>query len=192
MKCFRELNLKMALAGVACVGLLLPQSVLQAGGLQTIDSDAVKRAAVVVDVALGENGTLTGQVVDSQGIGLDGVVVSMTQGQDEVATSVTNKEGVFVVKDLRGGVYQIVAGQAVGSFRLWAANTAPPSARAKAVLVSSDQFVRGQGILPFGGVDAITAVIVAGVITTVTLSIINHNDIQQIEDDVNEIKSMSP
>ncbi len=177
MKCFREPNLKLALAGLACVGLLLPQSVLQAGGSQTRNRDvvkrtAVKRAAVVVDVALGENGTLTGQVVDGQGIGVEGVVVSMTQGKNEVAASVTNAEGVFVVKNLRAGAYQMFAGQAIGSFRLWAANTAPPSARAKAILVSSDQIVRGQTALPFG-ISATTAVVVGGAVVAGAVVIVN-------------------
>ena len=95
------------------------------------------------DVALSKGGTLTGQLLDSQGAALASVKVSIRQLQREIASTLSDQDGYFSLSGLRGGTYQVVAGQAQGLFRLWAPNTAPPSARSKLLLVSSQQAVRG-------------------------------------------------
>jgi hypothetical protein len=141
--------LKGAVLGWACLGIVAPQADLWAAGpKRDVKSSRVPKAPQVFDVALTPGGTFTGHVVDSQGIGVEGAVVSIRQGNREVARTVTDRNGTFVARNLRGGMYQVVGGRGEGLYRLWAANTAPPSAQSQALIVSSSQVVRGQ----FGGI----------------------------------------
>jgi len=130
---------------LACLGLLIPGPMLQASTTDAGSQDrADGRAPAVVDVALSDGGTLHGQVVDPQGNPLSRTAVSIQQFDREVANTVTDPSGRFRATGLSGGTYRIVAGQATGTFRLWAPNTAPPSARPAALVVpGNQQLVRG-------------------------------------------------
>ena len=133
---------------LACLGLLVPGPMLQAS---TTDAGpqhpADGRVPAVVDVALSDGGTLHGQVVDPQGNPLSRTAVSIQQFDREVATTVTDPSGRFRAAGLRGGMYRIVAGQAMGTYRLWAPNTAPASARPAALLIPNGvEVVRGQAL----------------------------------------------
>jgi hypothetical protein len=137
--------LKGAVLGLACLGVVAPQTDLWAAGpKRDVKSSRAPKAPQVFDVSLTPGGTFTGHVVDSQGIGVEGAVVSIRQGNREIVRTVTNRNGTFVAKNLRGGMYQVVAGRGEGLYRLWATNTAPPSAQSQALIVSSRQVVRGQ------------------------------------------------
>ncbi len=145
--------LKGAAVAVASLGMLFPNAGLMAAAPEKkVVKAPVKKAAPVVDVALSTGGTFTGQVVDAQGLGLAGATVSIRKGDREVAHTTTDKHGKFAVKNLRGGLYHVVAGQGEASYRLWAPNTAPPSARTKTLIVSNNSKVRGQ----FGGMDFVS------------------------------------
>ncbi|HUT91375.1 MAG TPA: carboxypeptidase-like regulatory domain-containing protein [Thermoguttaceae bacterium] len=130
---------------LACLGLLIPGPMLQAATTDTGPQHlADGRVPAVVDVALSDGGTLHGQVVDPQGNPLSRTAVSIQQFDREVATTVTDPSGRFRAAGLRGGMYRIVAGQATGTYRLWAPNTAPASARPAALLIPSGaEVVRG-------------------------------------------------
>ena len=125
-------------AGLVCgamIGLVLP-------GPSWASQPAP--APRVVDVALHSGGVLLGQVVDPQGVAMAGVVVSLRDEQQELAAAKTRPDGYFAFKGLRGGVYQLVAAEGHGVYRVWSPGTAPPAAQQGALLVSGDPVVRGQ------------------------------------------------
>jgi len=131
---------------LACLGMLLPTPVLQAAGTHVgSKQDADGRVPVVVDVALDEAGSLRGQVVDARGKPVVRTALSIRQLDREIATTLSDQSGYFLVTGLRGGMYRIVAGEATGAYRFWAPGTAPPSARPEVLMVLGDQQVLGQG-----------------------------------------------
>jgi len=87
---------------------------------------------------------LVGQVVNDQGTAEAGVPVSIRSQNRELAVAKTGKEGYFAFRGLHGGVYQLVADRGHGVYRVWSPGTAPPAAQEGALLVNSDQVVRGQ------------------------------------------------
>jgi hypothetical protein len=123
-------------AAIACFGMVLPTSAMAA---------APAAAAPNSDVALRTGGLLVGQVVDQQGVAKAGTPVSVQFAGKEVVNTTTDANGVFAAKGLRGGQYQLVTPQGGSVCRLWAADTAPPSARPAALVVSGNEVVRGQG-----------------------------------------------
>jgi hypothetical protein len=125
------------LAAIACVGLVLPQGIL-----------AAQPTAGPTDVALRSGGMLVGQVVDAQGAVQAGKLVSIQYGEQEVARTTTDANGVFAAQGLRGGQYHVVADNGDGHFRLWADNTAPPAATDSVVVVADPNVVRGQWSMP--------------------------------------------
>jgi len=121
-------------AALACLGMILPPTAM-----------AATPAAPANDVALRTGGLLVGQVVDAQGVAKAGTPVSIQFDGKEVVSTTTDANGVFAAKGLRGGQYQILTPQGGNVCRLWAADTAPPSAKPAALVVSGNEVVRGQG-----------------------------------------------
>lgn len=121
---------------VATFGILLPSTVL-----------ATTPVPSTTDIALRPGGVLLGQVVDPQGVAKVGTPVSILFAGKEVARTTTDENGVFAAKGLRGGQYQLNTVEGRKACRLWAAETAPPSARPAALVVSGNDLVRGQGPL---------------------------------------------
>jgi hypothetical protein len=136
---FRKV-LQGSLVVLAVVGSCLPQSLLSAE-LKAGSMD------VVNDVALLEGGVLVGQVVDSQGLPLSNVSVSVKQGAMVRAMATTNEKGVFQARGLQGGVYQVVAPGSRGVYRLWASGSAPPAAKQGMRLVNGGGAARGRGAM---------------------------------------------
>jgi len=87
---------------------------------------------------------LVGQVVDSQGVIKPGVPVSIQFAGKEVVTTTTDSNGIFAARGLRGGQYQLMTSQGGSVCRFWAPETAPPSAKPAALVVSGNEVVRGQ------------------------------------------------
>jgi len=134
---------------------------------------ATETAPAVTDVALRETGGLFGVVVDGQGIPMPGADVSVLQGGTPVTKTRTDALGQFSTDPLRGGVYQVVAGEGGVTLRVWEASAAPPSARSSALVVGTSQVVRGQ--IPFRKAffsDAfiVTAIIAAAIAIPVAIS----------------------
>lgn len=127
----------------AVLGFCLPQPLLVA---ETV----VTQTPLITDVVLMDGGVLMGQVVNPQGIGLAKVSVSLRNHDKEVARVVTDRNGYFAVRGLRGGVYQLVGANSHRAFRLWAGNDAPPLSQRGALLVAGGDTVRGAapGSLP--------------------------------------------
>jgi len=154
------------MVGLAALGLVLPQQLVAA---------TPTPASPVVDVALREGGLLVGQVVDEQGVGLGNVPVSLRQQDRELAIGKTNPDGTFGFKGLRGGIYQIVADQGHGVYRVWTVGTAPPAAQDGALVVNGDPVVRGQ---QGGGFRAFITnpLVIAGVVATaIAVPVAIHN-----------------
>lgn len=133
--------LKTGLLCLACLGMVLPTSVLQAADA----GDAPPRdSSIGLDVILHEDGLLQGQVVDVAEKPLAGTPVSLRFQGREVAAVVTDESGGFRFRGVQGGVHQIVAGNYRQICRTWDPNAAPPSARARLRIVLGDGPIRGQ------------------------------------------------
>ncbi len=125
---------RMQIIALVCVGMLMPHTLL----------GAVPAKVKINDVALGNGGTLVGQVVDQQGLGMAGAqVVVLQQGQKPVQT-VADRTGKFQVVGLKGGTAQVATAGGQGVYRLWTGKTAPPAAQRSALLLSNGPVVRGQ------------------------------------------------
>ncbi|NOX56178.1 MAG: carboxypeptidase regulatory-like domain-containing protein [Planctomycetes bacterium] len=153
MKTFRMM--KGICVAVACFSLVVPVDVLMGADGSVSGQRPVARAAVR-DVALSPQGEMVGRLLNEQGLPLAGISVTLRQGTQSVATAATDKQGYFVFKALRGGVYQLVAGQNTTLCRLWTANTAPPNAQRLVTLKTQKPVVRGQNPFDFTGVGGLT------------------------------------
>jgi hypothetical protein len=154
------------MVSLAALGFVLPQP-LVAGNPAP--------ASPAVDVALGDGGTLVGQVVNDQGTAMGGVPVSLSAQDRELAVAKTSKEGYFKFKGLRGGVYQLAAAQGHGIYRVWSPGTAPPAAQEGAMVVSGDQVVRGQSGGGFRSFITNPLVIAGIVATAIAVPVAIHN-----------------
>ena len=163
--------LKGAAVGLACLGMALPQTTMAASPVAA----PVAAKVQIADVSL-TNATLTGKVVNAQGQLLEGSVIKISQGNQEIATTVAGQQGEFAFRNLSTGVYQISTGQTQAAVRLWEGNAAPPTAK-KNILLVNGPTTRAQ----FGSLPRLTTtqmIIIGGVITTaiVVPIVLNNND----------------
>lgn len=141
---------KALLVVCATLGTCFPQALLAAQPLP---------ASNVTDVSLRDGGVLLGQVVDGTGKPQANAAVSLQSGQQKLGASKTDAGGYFAFSGLRGGVYQVAAANGQGSYRVWAAGSAPPTAQPGALVVAGQtpnplagqqpDVVRAQGRLGF-------------------------------------------
>lgn len=124
-------------------GRVVPAAVSTQGDVKVASKKAVAPAAI--DVALAKEGTVSGQVLGADKKGVANVPVSIRQGKDEVAKAMTDKDGRFEAKNLKGGVYMITSSSGYGLFRFWAPKSAPPSAHEEVLLMEKAVVVRAQG-----------------------------------------------
>jgi hypothetical protein len=137
---------------LAMLGMCVPEMGIAAAPAAT---------PAVADVALADGGVLHGQLVDLRGGNSVGVPVSVkAQNSKEIVRTTTAKDGRFAVKGLKGGVYQVAAGQGQGVYRLWTAKAAPPSAGKNAIVFTQGLFGGGPKML------LANPVVVAGVVAT--------------------------
>ncbi len=123
------------------------QFALAAGPAQdgsTPAGPAVPPRVAVADVELGAGGLLVGRVVDARGLPVAGVPVAVEQDGHVVATLKSEDNGDFRVKGLRGGVHRVVVRDGATVLRLWAAKTAPPTARQSLMVVSDKDILAAQ------------------------------------------------
>lgn len=157
------------IVGMACLCAMIPQSIMAAGTAKTPSEPKQK----VVDIALGEGGLFAGRAVDNHGVPVEGAVVVIRSEAEEVARTITDKDGVYTVDNMRGGFYLVSAGQGAGMFRLWAPGTAPPAALNSATVVSKNHAVRGQVA---GGMDAISMLVLGGTAASTTFGVMSYNE----------------
>jgi hypothetical protein len=129
------------------VSMLLPQLGL---AMEPV-ADSAKPAISIVDVALAEDGNLSGQVMDLQGVPLASTTVAVVRQGEVVATVQTDSQGRYSVSGLNTGLYQVVTEQGLTVCRVWTAKAAPPSAQAEALVIDGTYTVRGgMGGRPWG------------------------------------------
>jgi hypothetical protein len=127
---------------LAVLGFCVPQSVWAAA--RTDQSPAV----LDVKLQASPNGNLLlGQVQNPQGAGKADVPVALYQGGKILRETRTDRNGLFGFTDLRGGVYQVATAGGAATYRVWTAETAPPSAQPGALLIADEDLVRGQSRL---------------------------------------------
>ena len=133
---------------LAVLCFCFPQAVLAAS---PVDS----RSRNITDVALQDGGVFIGRVVDAQGRGMPELPVSFSGNNQTVRTTRTDSNGDFAFHQLRGGIYQVVAGGSHRTYRLWAPGTAPPASQPVGMVVAGEtETVRGQfggGVIPMVG-----------------------------------------
>ena len=135
---------------MACLGMLIPLPVLHAATGDTPNLQPAANRSVTTDVALSPDGSLRGQAVNGQGRPVPLTRISLQQNDREVATTAADRNGHFLLPGLRDGTYQLVAGQANVTCRLWQAKMAPPSAtRAALIVVDGRQVLAQQGPLGY-------------------------------------------
>ncbi len=100
----------------------------------------------MIDIALGDDHTLTGRFIDSTGTPIDGAVVTLRQGERAVASSTTLADGSFQISGVPTGAYRLTCGSAAGQVRCWSPDAAPPNAVTDGVTFQ-DNVVRGQAAL---------------------------------------------
>ncbi len=153
------------LALLACWPCLIP--------VHLVAASSPGRSSSVQDVQLGGNGLLRGMCRDSSGRPLPGVPIVIRHQLRPVMTVRTDSQGVFSVKEMRGGVYQFEAPDAVSVVRVWAEGTAPPQAKEAVTLVSEPDRVRAQR--PFAEVITNPLVVAAVIAAAIAIPIAVHN-----------------
>lgn len=133
---------KVALVLLTGLSTLLPGSVM--AGQTSAPKGAQKSSAKIRDVSLNAEGVLSGYLVDVQGKPEVAASVAIHQGRKQIALAKTNARGLFEVKGLKGGVYQVTSQKGTGLFRVWKNGTAPKKASKLALLVNDDSVVRAQ------------------------------------------------
>ena len=165
--------LRRAAVGIAALGLLTPPRLLSAAEpLATERPTEPAPAATIPDVALGTKGTLRGQIVNAAGAALEGVNIVVRQQETVLARTTSGPAGKFEIVGLPGGIFQITTDQSEASFRLWAAETAPPGARSSVLVVHDQPAVRGQSAL--GRLLSRPLAIAALVATAVAVPVVIH------------------
>ncbi|MBX3441541.1 MAG: carboxypeptidase regulatory-like domain-containing protein [Planctomyces sp.] len=176
------------LAIVAGAGLLIPP------GLAFGDEDAPSKrrpaaesaedAPAIRDVALTENGSFQGRVIDDQGQALDGVVVSLhRRGDEQPRETTTDGTGRFRFNNVRGGIYTLTTPQSEATYRMWTADAAPAQALKTVVIQGSGTVMRAQ--LGFLDPANVTAILLGA--AGVTLSAITLSEVYDLQDDVSKI-----
>ena len=172
-----------AVAALAARGLVVPEKSLQAAsprplalansGLVASNETAAPQPRIT-DVALAEDGALHGVVVDGQAVPVPSVPVVLSQADRQVATTLSDAQGRFTLTAVRGGVYQITAGQGVAVYRVWTAASAPPAASKIALVNAQPQIVRGQ--MPFWDLFRTDAFLITAIVATaVAIPVAVHN-----------------
>ncbi|HVJ69673.1 MAG TPA: carboxypeptidase-like regulatory domain-containing protein [Caulifigura sp.] len=181
------------MAAIAACGTALPAPLLAQEKLavkkpveaqgQPAAQTAKPNGSKVRDVALSEDGTFAGRVIDDHGKPLDGVVVKLVKADKEVGTTTADAQGRFKFASLKGGVYQVQTPQSQATYRLWQHDVAPNQAMKTVVMTASAPVVRGQ----LGFVDPATLAALGLGVAGVTLAGIAVHKLDKLEDDVDKI-----
>ena len=138
--------LRILAVSLGCVGIVLPAPALEAAppvSRGAIPTAPIQGKRLVGDVELDAAGWMDGQVFHGQGLPVAGVPVVLRRLGHEVGRTRTDAAGRFRFGPLRGGMYELSAGEHGRVVRAWAATTAPPGSNNVTLIVIGDA-VRGQ------------------------------------------------
>ena len=179
-------GLKTAVLYTACLGMTLSGPGLHAAMAQTglpgrpavtegIAVPDARAGFAASDVELGPGGVLLGQVVDVNGRPATATRVALCQSHREIASAVTDHDGRFAVRGLRGGTYEIIAAGQRSHCRAWAPNTAPPDTSRQTLVVVGGQVARGaQGPLGYWLGKPLILAGVVGAAVAIPVALHNH------------------
>lgn len=125
---------------------LVALSMLQLRSAIAATPDAIQPtpAPKIVDVALQQDGSLRGQVVDAQGQAVAKSTVALVQHGKLLRAVEADAEGRYGFKGMDGGVYQLITDKGQSVCRVWTANTAPPAAGKQVLVVNDGTVLRGK------------------------------------------------
>jgi hypothetical protein len=150
---------------------------------ETPQGSAIETASAIQDVLLRDGGIVTVQIVDLQGNPVVGERVSIEYRQQDIASAVTDDNGLVAVRGLRPGLHTITTPLGASVCRFWDPDTAPPSAVTTPAVVSDAGLVRGQ----FGAFN-LPMVVYAGVsIAALIIAIDADNTADDAEDAANAL-----
>ncbi len=161
-----------SIVGLATCGSLVPTPAVVAA--ETAAATTRPAPSPVGDVVLSESGGLLGMVANADGTPVAGAQVAIRREGKQVLNAVTNKQGQFTVTGLSSGVYEVTAGQGTGTFRVWTAHQAPPSAKQGVLIVANPAALRGQTPLA-NIVTSELAILTAVVGAAIAIPIVVHN-----------------
>ncbi|MBP62417.1 MAG: hypothetical protein CMJ62_12930 [Planctomycetaceae bacterium] len=98
--------------------------------------------ASVLDVELGADHSLSGQLYGSEGQTKAGVLVRVVANRG--SETKTDSEGRFRLTNVQAGVIRLAAEDADIAVRCWTHGTAPPTASKRVLLTPNQQIQRGQ------------------------------------------------
>jgi hypothetical protein len=150
-----------------CLALIAALSWVLPGRAVADDIPRVK----VRDVQLRAGGELQGEVVDAGGDVMPHEPVTIRQTGREIAHVRTDSNGRFLVRNLRGGLYEIATEQTAAAYRLWAPQTAPPAATDSVRIVSISTVYRGQSGRISPGIPRSAMIVGVGVVVAATIAI---------------------
>jgi hypothetical protein len=146
-------RLRIAIVAITSM-CLITSPVLAIELTKTASQKSGTQKTIVRDVELSPSGSLTGQLVNPNGTGVENTVVRLVKQDGIAAVCSTDENGAFEMKGVQGGIYIADAKGAQTYIRAWAPGTAPPKASTGLLLISKGQTVRG-GVgknVNFGGI----------------------------------------
>lgn len=132
---------KAVTVALACVGWLWPVPPVSAGPPAVV---ATSVPAAFQDVRLGDQNTLAGQLLDSNGQPVPQQSVALLQGAKALVETRTDAAGRFAFPQVRSGVYQLTEGTVCVACRAWTNAAAPPAAQGQVLVIAEAGVVRGQ------------------------------------------------
>ena len=134
---------------------------------------------VVHDVKLWKQGTLAGQVVDTEGRPIADSTVTLREGNEKTVETKTDAKGYFGFAGLSSGAYVVEAAGGSGVYRAWSESMAPPSAAAGVLIVAGDTTVRAQRhfgdgpIMDFISNNPVLTVVIVGAAIAIPIAFAN-------------------
>lgn len=175
--------LRGALVALATFGIVCPQTPVAAAGKSVAARPAVRIASAgeVLQISTAKTGAFAGRVVDHNGTPVKDAQVIIRRDAKEVARTATNDRGVFQVKHLDDGRYEVASGNTVANYQVWNSAGAPANSSEAALLVYGEDGARGQ----YCGTSWDMLLLAAAVITAIIIAVIvvDNND----DDNVNQL-----
>ncbi len=168
---------KGAIVALATFGVVCPQATASAAG-KTVAAKPVVHiapAGTVANINTAKTGVFAGRVVDHNGSPIKGAEVVVRRDAKEITRTATDDRGVFQVKHLENGDYQVTSGGTEGNFRVWSDSSAPSTSDEYALIVQGEDGARGQYGGMGNGMFWLTAAAIAAIIAT-AIALSNNDD----------------